>query len=109
MNDILFWVLILLLVVASIITIIKFLIVFKRFREHENNSDTSDKGSTIDIHNPPNRGSNVITPKNPHVIVFPLPEDDSRQTISRKHPTNCKNCGAVLHSNICEFCGTEYT
>jgi recombinational DNA repair protein RecR len=22
--------------------------------------------------------------------------------------TNCKNCGAVLHSNKCEFCGTEY-
>lgn len=22
--------------------------------------------------------------------------------------TNCKNCGAVLHSNRCEFCGTEY-
>ena len=109
MNDILFWVLILLLVVASIITIIMFLIVSKRFREHENNSDTSDKGSTIDIHNPPNCGSNVMSPKNRHVIVFPLPEDDSRQTTSKNHPTNCKNCGAVLHSNICEFCGTEYT
>lgn len=24
------------------------------------------------------------------------------------HPTNCKNCGAVLHSSKCEFCGTEY-
>lgn len=22
--------------------------------------------------------------------------------------TNCKNCGAVLHSNKCEYCGTEY-
>lgn len=22
--------------------------------------------------------------------------------------TNCKNCGAILHSNRCEFCGTEY-
>lgn len=22
--------------------------------------------------------------------------------------TNCKNCGAPLHSNRCEFCGTEY-
>ncbi len=23
-------------------------------------------------------------------------------------PTNCKNCGAVLHGNKCEYCGTEY-
>lgn len=22
--------------------------------------------------------------------------------------TNCKNCGAPLHGNICEYCGTEY-
>lgn len=22
--------------------------------------------------------------------------------------TNCKNCGAPLHSNRCEFCDTEY-
>ena len=22
--------------------------------------------------------------------------------------TNCKNCGAVLHGNKCEFCDTEY-
>ena len=25
-----------------------------------------------------------------------------------KYPSNCKNCGAVLHSEICEYCGTEY-
>lgn len=23
-------------------------------------------------------------------------------------PSNCVNCGAVLHGNICEYCGTEY-
>ena len=23
------------------------------------------------------------------------------------HPTNCINCGAVLHDYICEFCGTD--
>ena len=23
-------------------------------------------------------------------------------------PTNCKNCGAVLTSYKCEYCGTEY-
>lgn len=22
--------------------------------------------------------------------------------------TNCKNCGAPLHGNKCEYCGTEY-
>lgn len=29
--------------------------------------------------------------------------------IEPKHyPTNCVNCGAVLHGNQCEYCGTEY-
>ena len=23
--------------------------------------------------------------------------------------TNCKNCGAPLHGNRCEYCGTEYS
>lgn len=23
-------------------------------------------------------------------------------------PTKCINCGANLHGNICEYCGTEY-
>lgn len=23
-------------------------------------------------------------------------------------PTNCKNCGAVLHGRKCEYCETEY-
>lgn len=22
--------------------------------------------------------------------------------------TNCANCGAPLHGNVCEYCGTEY-
>lgn len=26
----------------------------------------------------------------------------------KTYPTNCKNCGAVLHSHICEYCGSEY-
>lgn len=146
-DDILFWVLILLLVVASIITIIMFLIVSKRFREHENNGDTSDKVSAIDIHNPPNRGSHVMMPHIGHVhededadiviidgviidgdtsstemyrfareyeekygIYLRIGENHLHSTCAEKsHPTNCKNCGAVLHSNTCEFCGTEYT
>ena len=93
----------LLLVVASMITIIMFLIFSKKFREHEK-VDTGDK---IDINNPPNCGSNVVPPKNRDVIVFPL--EDAETEVTHHHPTNCKNCGAVLHSNICEFCGTEYT
>lgn len=24
-------------------------------------------------------------------------------------PKNCINCGAVLHGNRCEYCGTEYS
>lgn len=23
------------------------------------------------------------------------------------YPTNCKNCGAILHDNICEYCGSD--
>ena len=26
-----------------------------------------------------------------------------------KYPTNCKNCGAVMKSCTCEYCGTTYT
>ena len=25
------------------------------------------------------------------------------------YPTNCKNCGAVMKSCTCEYCGTTYT
>lgn len=48
----------------------------------------------IDLLHPPNRGSSVMQYKEqkhkPHKL------------------TNCKNCGAVLHGNKCEFCDTEY-
>ena len=27
---------------------------------------------------------------------------------SKHRPTNCVNCGAILHGNQCEYCGTEY-
>lgn len=48
----------------------------------------------IDPLRPPNTGSNVMPPLEP----------------KPKHPklTNCKNCGAPLHGNKCEFCDTEY-
>lgn len=25
-----------------------------------------------------------------------------------QNPTNCVNCGAPLHNDVCEYCGTEY-
>lgn len=31
-----------------------------------------------------------------------MPQGHNRQQ------TNCINCGAVLHGNVCEYCGTEY-
>ena len=26
----------------------------------------------------------------------------------RPRVTTCKNCGAPVHNNVCEYCGTEY-
>ena len=26
----------------------------------------------------------------------------------RSRVTTCKNCGAPVHNNVCEYCGTEY-
>lgn len=26
----------------------------------------------------------------------------------RRGITNCVNCGAILHGNVCEYCGTKY-
>lgn len=28
-------------------------------------------------------------------------------TITITYPTNCKNCGAILHNHICEYCGSN--
>lgn len=37
-----------------------------------------------------------------------LKEIASNPTEENKHPANCVNCGAVLHNNVCEYCGTRY-
>lgn len=29
-------------------------------------------------------------------------------SLEKPRVTNCKNCGAPLHGNRCEYCGTEY-
>lgn len=31
-----------------------------------------------------------------------------KESEKKSYPTNCKNCGAPLHSHHCEFCDTEY-
>lgn len=38
------------------------------------------------------------------VCIGTMDESGNKTT----HPTNCINCGAVLHSCRCEYCGTEY-
>ena len=35
-------------------------------------------------------------------------EEDIESTTRKQLPTNCKNCGAPLHSHRCEYCGSEY-
>lgn len=37
-------------------------------------------------------------------------ESEHNEVIVHKNtiPTNCKNCGAILHSHKCEYCGSEY-
>lgn len=44
-------------------------------------------------------------------FISMLPGDDEpvQDPVPKIHPTNCKNCGAALHSYVCEYCGTEYT
>ncbi len=37
--------------------------------------------------------------------VFPV---GGRVTVKKSIPTNCVNCGAVLKSNECEYCGSLY-
>lgn len=36
-----------------------------------------------------------------------LGSSSDTKTLKIKYPSNCKNCGAVLHSEICEYCGTN--
>lgn len=58
----------------------------------------------------------VITPKEARdMYEHYYPEKSLRNTTNwwnntniKSYPTNCRNCGAVLHSNKCEYCGTEY-
>lgn len=35
-------------------------------------------------------------------------EESVEPTTRKQLPTNCKNCGAPLHSHECEYCGSEY-
>ena len=38
-----------------------------------------------------------------------LKDNDKLQPNKITYPTNCKNCGAVMKSCTCEYCGTTYT
>jgi hypothetical protein len=42
------------------------------------------------------------------VIEVVNTDSNSKSHITHTKPTNCKNCGAVLTSYKCEYCGTEY-
>lgn len=35
-------------------------------------------------------------------------EDSGVEPVVVHRPLNCINCGAALHGDTCEFCGTEY-
>ena len=44
-------------------------------------------------------------------IEIGLRNESGRQEPVKKivpHPTNCKNCGAVMNGYKCEYCGTDY-
>ena len=30
-----------------------------------------------------------------------------KEEVHITYPTNCKNCGAILYDNICEYCGSD--
>ena len=46
-------------------------------------------------------GMIVITPKH---VMYPAAD---YMEAGKTHPTNCQNCGAVLHGYVCEYCGTD--
>ena len=41
------------------------------------------------------------------ITSAPTSYEPSTQIKKITYPTNCKNCGAVLHNNICEYCNTD--
>ena len=43
---------------------------------------------------------NIITSNRCELVFNPIPESPK--------PTNCENCGAILHNGKCEYCGAEY-
>ena len=45
-------------------------------------------------------------PENCPSLWMPLSSKSSES--NKPKITNCKNCGAPLHGNVCEYCGTEY-
>lgn len=50
----------------------------------------------------------VLNKANEVIEVVDGKADNKLPTMHTPRPTNCKNCGAVLTSYKCEYCGTEY-
>lgn len=49
---------------------------------------------------------NIITSE-PMTFTFDVVSEESLNGIFEEHRT-CVNCGASVHGNCCEYCGTEY-
>ena len=42
------------------------------------------------------------------ISINPCDDKDNKTIIPKIiYPTNCKNCGAILHNHICEYCGSD--
>lgn len=50
----------------------------------------------------------VLNKANEIIEVVTTKENHSPRIEHSQKPTNCINCGAVLTSYKCEYCGTEY-
>ena len=41
------------------------------------------------------------------IAYTPSSYNENTQIKKISYPTNCKNCGAILHNHICEYCDTD--
>lgn len=54
------------------------------------------------------RASNEFADGEWHLFDHGWQREVATAPAPKTYPTNCKNCGAVLHSHQCEYCGSEY-
>lgn len=50
----------------------------------------------------------VLNKANEVIEIVNQGNNNKPHIIHSKRPTNCVNCGAILSSYKCEYCGTEY-